>query len=194
VPKEKDAHIVEIMHSVIDALRAHPRVGEDVPIIVAIEACACDGTFIGPATLRTRTGEARAGVLVMTEFSDLGKFGVPKTPLTLAATITTMHVVLSRNMLVIPTDIALVSTRYTRIPLTDARLRSTLSIQFSNFRLDEQTGKIHGKASGANDDRLIAIYWMTKFLCSNNETYMTFRSQYPQSMWNDGFAFAIAGI
>lgn len=166
----------------ITAIRTHPRiVGRDVPVVVAIEACASDGTFIGPMFLR------HPGVMVMTEFSDIHKFGVPKNRYTLAGMIMATKMFLSRGLLSIPADAVAVSSQRAEFKMTLARHRKTLATQFSNFKTDEVTGITNGKSGGENDDILIsfmmAIYWMLKFSTKNLPEYIRFRDMYPNSCW-----------
>jgi hypothetical protein len=167
---------------VITAIRSHPRVaGKSVPIIVAIEACASDGTFIGPMFLR------HPGVLVMTEFSDSHKFGVPKNRVTLAGMIMGTKTFLSRGMISIPSDAIAFSSPNASLKMTMARYRSMLSVQFSNFRTDAATGVTNGKGGGANDDLLVSfmmtIYWMLAFPTKNLPEYIGFRDEYPMTCW-----------
>jgi hypothetical protein len=181
--KEKHhLQITEIVNGAMRAIRAHPRVGRRIPVVVAIEACSSDATWLAPIFME------HEDVLVMSEFKgESGRFGVPKNPAVLIGLVGATQALLSRDMVSIPADAVAYSTPFAKRASTMRDYREALHKQFSNFRIDHSTGKTSGKAHGENDDLIITfmmcLYWMTKFCVNNPQQYMEFKMRYPDRTW-----------
>ena len=180
----KEQHHVQIsaiVEGAITAIKEHPRVGRGVPIIVAIEACSSDATWLAPLFFE------HDDVIVLSEFQHEGRFGVPKNPSVLIGLVGATEAFLTRNLVHIPADAVAFSTRFTKTQSTMHAVRENLWRQFANFRINHATGKTSGKGGGENDDLIIAfmmaLYWMTKFSVKNDENYNRFKARYPNRTW-----------
>jgi len=180
-PRMEQAQIEAICHGSIRALRAHPRVGYGVPIIVAIEGCGPDPIFEGTMF------REHEDVLVMTEIKQGTRFGVPKDERITKSLVTTTQTMMSLRLVTIPTDAIAYSTQYAVRKKTMRDFREALASQFANFKLSQKTGKMSGKEHGRNDDLLItfmmALYWMTRFCVSIKDDYLAFKQNYGADIW-----------
>lgn len=189
--KKHHVQIAEIVDRSIETLRKHPRVGPGIPIIVAVEGCSSDSTWLAPVFMK------HEDVLVMSEFkTSEGRYGVPKNPAVLVGLVGATQALLSRSMVSIPGDAAAVSTSHAKRVATMRDYREELSKQFSNFRINGSTGKASGKGNGENDDLIIAfmmsLYWMTKFCVSESPEYVDFKLRYPDNTWLTAMAPLLA--
>ena len=180
-PAQQHLQIQTLIRGTMEAIRSHPRVGRGVPVIVAVEACSAEATWIAPVF------ERYEDTLVMREFHNEGCFGVPKNRNVLIGMIGTTQEMLARKLVSFPADAVSHATQYTKTSRTMRDHREMLAKQFGSFKLNQHTGKIDGKSGGANDDQLItfmmSLYWMTRFCVRNDPFYMDFRRRYPAETW-----------
>lgn len=71
-PRMEEEQIRGMVDGAIAALRSHPRVSQNTPIIVAIEGCSVDPIYMANMFLKYYN------VLVMHEVSNGRRYGVPK--------------------------------------------------------------------------------------------------------------------
>lgn len=185
-PQEQQQHVADIVCQSLSAIRKHPRVGPNVPIVVFIEACTTDASYIAPYFLQ---GPLRDNVIVLSEINGGNRYGVQKNVNTLKNMITSTIVVLSYNLLAIPSDCIPLTSSYCHNPKTMRDYKEALARQFSGFRVNPDTGKINGKYSG-NDDILITLmmnmYWSSVFCTSMRQDYEDFKSHFDQEVWYGG--------
>lgn len=175
----------EQIHAMVDgtieSLRSHPRVGPNVPIVVAIEGCSVDPNYMANMFLKY------PHVLVMNDVNGGKRYGVPKTEQSTRAMVTTVYTMLALHMVTIPADAMAYSTQYATKKKTLRDYRECLMSQFGAFRLDPSSGKMSGKGHGANDDVLItfmmALYWMTRFAVNEKDDYVAFKQMFDPSAW-----------
>lgn len=186
-PGQQHIQISEIIKGSIEKIRSHPRVGPDVPIIVAIEACSSEATFMAPMFEQVDTN-----LIAMREFKQDGNYGVPKNKNVLIGLIGTTQALLTRNLIHIPSDSISFNSTFSTTHPTIRDHREVLMKQFGNFRMDQYTRQIHGKSGGNNDDMIIAfmmsLYWMTRFCVRNIPIYMEFRSRFRADIWLSAMA------
>jgi len=166
-------------------LRKHPRVGYGIPIIIAIEACNADATYIGPMFLEHNMVEKT--IFVMAEFPGKTSYGVQKNNRITTALVTATITLLSMRLITIPDDVICYSTNYCQVKATIRDYISALMMNFSNFKLDQETGKMHGKSGGNNDDKLVSfmmpLFWSTKFCANINPDYLDFKERFDPIIW-----------
>jgi hypothetical protein len=177
----------EICTGCVRAIRGHPRVGPNVPIVVAIEGMGAEVVFLGP------TFEyCDRDLIVMREFKEDGCLGVPKNERILVGLVGTTKALLMRNLVSVPMDAIAFSSRFAESAPTMRDIRELLAKQFGAFRYDSHVMKITGKGRGGNDDVLIAfmmtLYWMTRFCARNLDVYMQFREKYHPDVWFSALA------
>jgi hypothetical protein len=186
-PLKQHVQMQDICIGCIRELRNHPRVGPQVPIIVAMEAQGSEASFLAP-TFETIDND----VIVMREFKNEGSFGVPKNGNVLVGLVGTTQALLMRNLVSIPNDAIAFSSTHAKSTTTMRDHREALAKQFGAFRVDSYTGSINGKAGGGNDDMLIAfmmaLYWMTRFCSRNLDIYIAFRERYGNDIWFSAMA------
>jgi hypothetical protein len=174
----------------MQTLRSHPRVGPDVPIVVAIEGCAGDTLYLPEKFLKYGPN-----VLVMNEVCGGKRYGVPKTERSTREMVTTVYTMLSLGLVSIPADAVAFATEYAAKKKSMRDFRECLLTQFASFRLDPTSGKMSGKGHGANDDLIVtfmmALYWMTRFAVNEKELYVDFKDMFDPVIWKKG---SCAGI
>jgi len=189
-----DKIVDDLIEKVLSKVAMHPRVIHGSPIIVAIEGCAADAMYLGPRFM----GIARAlgiPICVMRETrggpSGEQGFGVPKNAMITQGLVLVTSAIMSRGLLVIPSDFISVSSSYAIPPKTPMEQLVKLREQTMAFRADEE-GKFSGKHGGQNDDLIItllmALYWSQIFCRSSYQEYDIFKAMFPHLAiaWVDG--------
>lgn len=181
-----DERVDNILLKMVTLLQSHPRVGPNVPMIIAVEAMGADAMYIAPK-LQKIAIERRVNVCIMREMKESSAgsgWGVPKADT--AALVASTREILSYNMLTIPDDCIAISSDHVFPKRTLEEYRRELYSQFMSFKKNDD-GSINGKKGGKNDDLIITlmmcIFWSQVFCLSNRIEYGEFKYRY-SNLWN----------
>lgn len=170
-----------ILLKMIDGLKKHPRIGPDVPMIVAIEAMGADAMYLGPKFQKIAR-DLNVKMCVMREMKsgpDGHGWGVPKA--NTAALVAATREIMAYNLLSIPSDCMAMSSDF-MLPISNLNdCCKKLHSQFTSFKKNSD-GSMNGKGGGGNDDMLIGlmmcIFWSQVFCRSDRFEYGDFKAYF----------------
>ena len=181
-------HMFSLYLGALAALREHPRVGPEVPIIVAFEGNSNDASHVALHAL------SYAPVHVLAECAG-NRCGVPKQERESNGIVIAAIAALSSGRVDIAGDaIALATGRNGTRRKTLPDLVLQLRKQLAAYRRDDK-GRFSGKAAGPDDLAIafmMTLYWTAMFCRSEQPEHRLFKDQFDRDIWTANSPLALA--